>query len=279
MLVGLLKRETELLLHRLLLTAMALVCADCAAVQPGSGQIIPFELTQGRPFVRASINGKPVTLLLDLGAYDTLALNHADTDATAATRTATNGAFLDAEGKRHDVTGLHLDKLIIGATSFGTIDGSVVTGEGHSYIGAGLFKKNLLVFDYPHHQLRLYNSGDASALRRECGTRTFPLDVKNSLLKSYLYTDGKVLTAAFDTGANYSVLRPSALKLNLAEPLPGAQPAMHSLQSVHLNQSRLDRLETVLIEFKGPPVDIVLGANFFEGRVVCLDGAAGVGAM
>ncbi len=68
--------------------------------------------------------------------------------------------------------------------------------------------------------------------------------------------------------------RPSALGMQLEQYVPGTQPKMHVLESVQLDEARFGALDAVLIEFKAPPVDMVLGANFFQGKAVCLDGLA-----
>lgn len=60
---------------------------------------------------------------------------------------------------------------------------------------------------------------------------------------------------------------------------PGTQPQLFDLESLQLSQIRIGALKAALIEFKAPNVDIVLGANFFQDKIVCLDPARQVGGI
>jgi hypothetical protein len=240
---------------------------------------IPFELRGGRPFVSAEINHVRVSLLLDFGGYDTIALNKADAGASGAQGTESTHTFSSFDGKSQKSSGLHFKSVTLGDAAFPEVDGSSLDGEASSYVGAGLLGKKLVVLDYVQNQVRLYRSGDARALERECGRNTFPVDLPRGVFQTYLQTEGKLLTAAFDTGANFSVIRPSVLNLKAREYISGSSPEIHQLHGVRLNQVDIGDLGSALIEFKGPPVDIVLGTNFFQGRRVCLDGPAHIGAI
>ncbi len=253
---------------------------NCMAQLPqaATGAPIPFELKGGRPMIQARLNGVPVGLLLDMGGYATVALIPKDAQAVGARRTDATQTSTTYDGRSQAATGLHFDSLMLGPIDFGAVTGSETPGAKTSYVGAGLLGKHLMVLDYPHQQLRLYASGDKEALRRECGASTFTVNVVRGVLQSQLVAQGKTLTAAWDTGANFSVIRPSALNLQVPDYVPGTQPSMQVLESVQINQNPFGNLNAALIEFKAPPVDMVLGANFFQGRVVCLDGPAQVGA-
>lgn len=241
---------------------------------------IAFELKQGQPLVHAELNGVPVSLLLDLGGGDkAIVLNPSDAKSVAAHRTESTQSFSSFDGKIQKALGLEFNSVKLGGVDFGAMTGSEMADGGTSYVGAGLLGKKLLVLDYKLNQLRMYESGDKTAMRRECGASTFPVDVVRGVFQSYLLTQGKVLTAAWDTGANFSVIRPSAVNLKIPDYVPGSQPQIHMIQSARLNESTFGALNAALIEFKGPPADLVLGTNFFQGKVVCLDALAHSGGV
>lgn len=256
-------------------------CGAVAVCQADAGPeaTISLRLQQGRPFVDVAINNVPVSLLLDFGGYDTIALNKADAEKAGVEANNSSRSFSSFDGKRHSSFGTHIKVAAVGGAIFREIDGSILGGEGNSYLGAGLLAKKLVVFDYLGNEVRLYQSGDAAALYRECGNDTFPVDVRRGVYQTYLRVGGKTLTAAFDTGANYSVVRPSWLNLEATEYVPGSSPKIHEFRNMRINNSNIEQLNAALIEFKGPPADIVLGGNFFSNRRVCLDGAAHVGAI
>ena len=229
--------------------------------------------------VGAAINHVPLSLLLDLGGFDTISLNKADSAKVGAQGKDQRRQASLFDGKLQEYQGLHFKAVTVGNAEFGEVEGSALSGEGNSYVGAGLLEKWLVVLDYPHSQVRLYKSGNSQALERECGTTTFPVDVRRGVFQTYMRTEGKLVTAAFDTGANFSVIRPSALNLRGAEHYPDSSPEIHKLREIRINRAKISELSAALIEFKAPPVDIVLGTNFFQGRRVCLDGPAHIGAM
>ena len=249
--------------------------------QPGA--TIALQLQEGRPFVRAEINQVPLSLLVDLGGYDTVALNQADAGKAGAqpqlSPNETLGGFSTFDGKRQQSSVSRFREVLVGGVPFGEVRGSIFGGEGTSYVGAGLLGKSLLVFDYAKQQLRLYQSGDAQALRRECGANTFPVDVRRGVFLTYLRVEGKTLVAAFDTGASFTVMRPSVWQLDPVDYVPGTTPQIRRLHGLRINDAEIKELNAALIEFKGPPVDIVLGTNFFTNRRVCLDSGAHVGAI
>lgn len=174
------------------------MCFGNCMAQVAAGTTIPFELQEGRPFVHARINGIPLSLLLDLGGYETVALTKSDTEMVAASKVESTRTFRSSDGNMHSAIGLRLDSLELDAVNFGAVTGSEMAGGGTSYIGAGLLGKKLLVFDYVRNQLRMYESGDKDAFHRECGSSEFPVDIVGGVFQSYLLIDGKVLTAAWD---------------------------------------------------------------------------------
>jgi len=240
---------------------------------------IPIEFQQGRPYVSVVANNILLTLLLDLGASDTVVLNRTEADKVGAYATNSNHTVISFDGNQESFSAVHFGTINVGDLTLCEIDGSVLTHEGSSYIGAGLLSNKLIVLDYANKQVRLYKSGDLQALRNECGDQNFPVDVRRGVFQTYFRTEDKTLTALLDTGANYSVLRPSVLNLNVPEYLPGSNPQFRELRNLRFNNAETKQLNTILIEFKAPPVDIVLGTNFFNKRKVCLDAPAHLGAM
>jgi predicted aspartyl protease len=266
--------------NTILIAVLAACCAlTVCQANAQSDASIPLQLQQGRPLVNVTVNHVPLTVLLDFGGGGTIVLNKADAEKTGAFANNATQSVSTFDGAVHNVSAVHLNMVTAGDAIFGEIDGSVVGADGDSYMGAGLLDKKLVVFDYAHNQVRLYKSGDAHAMQRECGTDNFPVDVRHGLFQTYVRVDGKTLTAAFDTGSNISVIRPSVLNLKVAAYVPGSSPEIHQLHKLRFNLAEMAELSAVLIEFKGPPVDIILGTNFFLQRRVCLDGPAHMGAM
>jgi hypothetical protein len=248
---------------------------------PNSGPIrIPFETNDtGLPTVVVKIDSVPVTLFLDYGGYAELAVKTEALGPTSVRFTGDVQKSRDAQGHEHVSRKFIAQTLSIGAGSWRDVSGTELPASPafrfpqSGYLGFGLMKSYLAVFDYPRNELRLYPPGDRRALNKECGSSTFPISVVDGVTQTTVNTAFGERTFQFDTGSNMDLLRPAAVPGE--PPKPGTQIDVRAFQ---LGGSTADR-SFLVIPYQAPDVDGVLGRPFFSGHVVCLDPTAGVGGV
>lgn len=268
-------------LRKCMFGVLALGLFHTAFAQSTEGPIrIPFETNDtGLPTVVVKINGMPVTLFLDYGGYAQLAVKTEALGSTAVTFTGDVQKSRDAQGHERVSRKFSAHTLLAGSSTWHDVSGTELPVSPafrfpqSGYVGFGLLKSYLAVFDYAGKELRLYASGDRKALNQECGLSTFPISVVDGVTQATAKTSYGAKTFQFDTGSNMDLLRPASVPGE--PPKPGTQVELKAFQ---LGGSAADR-SFLVIPYQAPDVDGVLGRPFFAEHVVCLDPTAGVGGV
>lgn len=239
---------------------------------------IPFELRSGLPTVKVTIGDKVIPLFIDLGGYSPIALTYAALLNAPVKYSGVSDKWKDATGAIHESKRFAAPNVTIAGTSFGDLQGGEFSfpegrdeADPKGYIGFGILKNYLLVFDYPANMLRLYPSGDLRAMAAECGDKQFPLQVANGVLQTVIDTNKGKLIFQWDTGSTLSILRPSSISE------PGKY--LQSFNKFMIGERQFAPMVFELREFGAPAVDGVLGTDFFQSRVICLDVKTSVGAV
>jgi hypothetical protein len=248
--------------------------------QIGSSPItLPFQLIGGMPYIEATIGNQHLKLLLDLGANMEVVLAKADASKIGELTSGVSTSYKTFDGTLHSSFRIPLKNVRIGGLYFPEIDAVGLPESGESYVGAALLKNYLLALDYFKNEIRLYRTGDEHAMQQECEMASFPLDFQNGIFQSYVWNGSRMLTVGFDSGANFTVIRPSVLKLKVAPYQHGIQPEIYKFKMLKLGDVVVTPLAAALIEFVEPNVDAILGANFFDQKVVCLDAEQHIGGI
>lgn len=256
------------------------VSATASAIHQVSPIRVPFETNgTGLPTVVVKINGAPVILFLDYGGYAQLAVKTEALGLTAVRFTGDVQKSRDAQGHERVSRKFIAQALSAGSGNWHDVSGTDLPASPafrfpqSGYLGFGLMKSYLAVFDYAGKELRLYPSGDRKALDRECGSSTFPISVVDGVTQAKAKTKNGERTFQFDTGSNMDLVRPASVPGE--PPKPGTQIDFKGFQ---LGSSIADR-SFLVIPYQAPDVDGVLGRPFFAEHVVCLDPTAGVGGV
>lgn len=240
---------------------------------------IPLALQHGLPTTRATIAGKPVTLVLDAGNYQVVGLKTAVLGLVPVRFTGDQESFGDADGHVFVSRIFHAEHLVAGGLVVTQFDGNELVGNTgkaappqDGLIGFGLLGRYQMVFDEPGGELRLYPSSAPSVLARECGSEGGPLRVERGVMVSDVQTGHGVFRVQWDSGSAADVLRPSAVAGRIKD--------ADLLRRVTFRQFDVvgqpaGPQEFVLRQFPAPDVDAVLGTGFFSKHVVCLDPSRG----
>lgn len=268
-----------------LLTAFAVT--GCANAPPGTPAPIrvPIVLRNGLPTATVEVSGKALSLFLDLGGYNAIALTPQELSRVPVTFLEGTVRSIQASGAIYESRRFVAEEVSLGGTSVGALEGSeFIFSEGaappdrNGYIGFGLLSRFLVVIDYPDRSVRLYPSGSSDALTRECGTRAFAVDVVDGVAQSTVDTEQGKLVFSWDTGSSRSVLLPSAIKRSRRSTESGPSAA-YRIGKFVLGEREFGLQDFLLIDYRGLTTDGVLGTDFFAPRVVCLDMGTGVGAV
>ncbi|MGH8052242.1 MAG: hypothetical protein ACREPB_16400 [Arenimonas sp.] len=245
-----------------------------ALVQPNSDTAkdyvtVPLNTQTGLPTLQATVSGKPVTLILDLGGYKGIALTPAALAKLDVKYDTQVESWRNSEGEVFTAKLFAAPNVKIGEQSVGSVDGieyaTTVPGVD-GYIGFAVLRNYTLVLDYPHNELRIYPPASATA-EKECGlTNPISFDVVSGVVQSKVGTDDGDLIFQWDTGASENVLRPSAINLN-----PDTEISSHIFKQFSLGTKDFGRTRIPLREFVAPNVDGVLGTEFFVSKMVCLN--------
>jgi hypothetical protein len=272
--------------HRFAATLLsALACASwahTAHAEPPQAQI-RFSVQTQLPAFTATVAGVPLLLFVDLGGFSPIALTPAALANIAVTFSGKSMRSRDSTGATFERRSFVAPDVVVGGTGVGSLEGTELppfpSGSPMNafagYLGFGFLQRFLLVFDYPEGVLTLYRSGDTEAMARSCGPNRFAIKVANGVVQSSIDTEKGPLVFHWDTGSSESVLRPSAIGLSAS----ASDPALQSFAKFELGGKNLGRTIFSLREFRAPAVDGVLGNDFLESRVLCIDVQQRVGAI
>jgi len=263
--------------------ALALV-GPCSAHQPVPPAAIhvPFELQHGLPTIQATVGGKSVSLILDLGGGSMLALTTASLQKVTVNFTGKTHQFSDSAGNITRTRDYIAPHFVSGGLVLDQLAGNELSGRKSfpwdGYLGIGVLKRYLLVFDYPQHELRLYPSGARAVMRKECGDASIPIELVKGVVQSTVATDHGTLTFAWDTGSSLDIVRPAAVGKAYKPSSDGSLQTI-TFKRFSMNSRNYEPVEMALMPFTAPAVDGFIGSPFMHTRVVCIDPGAGVAAI
>jgi len=251
------------------LLVLAIALSQTANTNTKEHVSVPLDIQSGLPTLRATVSGKPVTLIVDLGGYKGIALTASALSKLQVTYDSRTEIWRNAEGEVFTAKLFSAPDVKIGEQSVGSVDGieyatNIPGVDG--YIGFAVLRNYTLVLDYPRNELRIYPP-TSGALEHECGLiHPISFEVVSGVVQSKVKTDAGELVFQWDTGASESVLRPSALNLDPTNPI-----SSHVFLHFSLGGKDFGRKRLPLHEFVAPNVDGVLGTEFFGDKMVCLD--------
>jgi predicted aspartyl protease len=295
-------------MRRILLALASLALAGCATADPGAGAawggcslirlaVMPLEMHGDLLFVRGTIGGTPVFLLVDTGAERTLLTEaavdrlHLTRDYQHATRTygiGSSTASWDAQLP---------DGLTLGGTRFPVEDVTVGRFDMMRFAGDaadGLLGADILLafdidLDVPNHRLTVYRARRGCAEARppwnEPYFRLVGIATSRDRMLVPFELDGVAGQGVLDTGAQLSTISMRmAERVGLTEDELGgdgtvmAHGAAPGQVAVRIHRFRELRVGPTVMHWPTLPVvamtdgmgDALVGADFMQGRRVWL---------
>jgi clan AA aspartic protease (TIGR02281 family) len=225
--------------------ALASACRAGAAESPGCtfARIAewPVRIEHGHLITDGAINGKPVAVLLDTGAMQTLVLRSA-AERLDLTRWGVNGARMYGVGGESVVSRTLVDEFRVGQFARKNLQ-MMVAGErdfgADVLLGEDFFRQFDVEFDLAANRVRLYRSEHCAAtlLAYWAGADVGQVEFDSTgdgrpEIVLTVEVNGRPLTALLDSGASGSILdKAEAARVGVAPDTPGvvAAPARGGL--------------------------------------------------
>lgn len=248
---------------------------------------IPIHIRNHLPTTIVVVNGRRHSLFLDLAGAAALALTPDELSVTSVQdgpgrKVVQNAIGETTEGRRFTaksvrVGGIELGPLVGDEWNIGAYG----PPDRNGYLGMGFFTGRLVVMDYRAGRVRVFPGRDPARMLRECGKQIgFGVEVENGIAVSIVETELGLLRVLWDTGSTDNVIRSSLLAERglTANPSEDGPPIFSFQRFAGLSRS-LHPPKFRAVPFRAPAVDVVLGTPYFTENKVCLDLAAGRGAV
>ncbi len=278
-----------------LASALLLTIAVNAAAGSETPSLLPLNFVHGIPFVAVSVGGIETELMFDSGgklgitlANDLIqrsgsveVLEHKSKRGDSAGRVY---EVSDILARKVSVAGVPLAEPIAGSVHYdwglnissdnGGAPVDLTRKQANGAIGLEAFEGRALLFDYAQRRLGIYPTGflpDLAAV----GWQAIDLKYDNEGPQITLKWEGRPLRLVLDTGANVSILKPSALKSkhtcskSKSELAYCGEKEFRNLKT--LNGKGLRTQKFILVEMRGVTFDGILGGDFFAHHLVVFD--------
>ena len=247
--------------------------------------VIPLKFAFGNHYTDGYIGDRKVELLVDLGGAGFLFLDQelVKTLRIATTKSGTSNTNL--YGETRETFLFSLPMITIGEIQFNDIPAFTRAEFETSHtedqdwwpqfdgtIGREFLKQYIVVFDYLGSTLTLSDYDDA--IVHGCGDKAFPLlEHEEGIIVSGAKVDHGNFDVIWDTGATYSFIKSSTAAAR-SLPLGSKDEEYYSYISRKFIIGGVDfgPLEFVALPVVQPErVDLIIGHNFFNGHVICVD--------
>lgn len=257
----------------------------CAAPAAPAAQPIHLPLTfiKSNPVTTITVGGRAVQAIVDTGGTVDGALKLSKEVIEGAGGVGLEGAAVtsDASGREFTSPRFRVPAVIIDGHTFHDL--TVVEAPARkggdappipNAIGRQFLARYFVVVDYAGRSVTLWRPGSKRPAGLHCGRTRIPMEATKEagLAVSEFDTQSGRLRLLWDTGATYSALPDSlAAKLQLATTL-NLKTKFWNAQAFSAAGHDFGPVEFVLLPLKLPAdFEGLIGRNFFQSHVVCLD--------
>lgn len=233
--------------------------------------ILKLSFVNRLPTIEATLQGKALRLVVDIGGYKALAIKPEvlaglDVDYSGAVE-----SWRDARGNVESARLFNVSSIQSNQTELVGLDAMELTttwkfSDHDGFLGFGYLSRHIVAFDYPASEVRLYPRSATGGLPAECKGATFKFEITNGVVEVPVDTETGRLYFQVDTGSNMSLVHPNSLHEGVLVRQSGAHFSKFDIGDFKQVNVRLP-----VQDFVAPAVDGVLGSSFFEGRLVCMD--------
>jgi predicted aspartyl protease len=260
----------------------ALVSQADAADQARSTRPIHLALTivQANPVITITVGDRAVQAIVDTGG-GALQLTRDILNSAGAVRLGESIVSTNAMGQHAQQQRYRVPQVTVGDQTFHDIvavEAAEASGAPiQNTIGRQFLSQFIVVVDYASAAITLWPLETKKLPAKQCGGARIPMErtaEDNQFAVGEFKTTAGHLRLLWDTGATYSTL-PVALAKRLSLPTgvrgPGSPPFFEATEFSAAGH-KFEPVEFVLLPLELPrDFDGMLGQNFFDRHVVCLD--------
>jgi predicted aspartyl protease len=263
-----------------LLSAPTALASTAFAAQGTDSIRLPLSIIQSNPVTTITVGERTVQAIIDTGG-GALMLSKEVLDSVSAISLGDSVVSTDASGREFEHRRFRVPVATIGGHAFHdivAIQASDARGPPvPNSIGRQFLSRYFVVVDYAGATITLWPANTKDIAQTTCGRKRLPMlhtVEDNQLAVGDFATEFGHIRLLLDTGATYSELPETiAEKLQLPTTVRGpGSPQFYQSKVLSASGQDFGPLEFVLLPLKlSGDFGGMLGRNFFERHVVCLD--------
>jgi hypothetical protein len=268
----------------MLLLALSQQASAARTTQSTEPIRLPLTFIQGTPVTTISVGGRDVQAIVDISGGDADGALTLTKEAIESAHGVPLGTALanDAFGHeftrpRFSVSGVTIDgRTFQNLRVVQALGAAVGEGPVPNAIGKHFLSQYFLVVDYAGAVVSLWPRETRISAMSSCGHTRIPMEptAEDRLAVSYFDTPSGRMRLLWGTGNAYSMLPETvAEKLHLATVTRGPDsPKFYRPKTLVAAGQNLTPVDFIVLPLKLPAdFEGVIGGNFFEHRIVCLD--------
>lgn len=230
---------------------------------------IPMIIMNNSPLIEVQIDTNKVLLLADIGGFASLNLDTSIVSKCGYRISVDSISSKSYKGETIGVNYFTISELIIGDFHFSNFKAKCGKQNNKTgYIGLSFFSNFKVLFDYKSSNLYLIHD----SMPREFDINTWKkvsFNYNNFGISSSIIIDGREYSFFWDTGARFSILKPEFIDKN--KTVKRGNFDFYSPQTISLNGNMYKPFDLLVMDFKFPPFDGVIGHNFFSDKMLYID--------
>lgn len=248
---------------------------------------IDIDLSNYMPVINGIVENRQVSLIFDSGASAPLILKNCIIEKSKnIKRTGKYSRSIDAKGEIQKSPEIIIPNINLNGLVLTNIRGYIYKPWGleikdnsgkkeglvpasfqekkDGVIGIGLFYNRKVIIDYPAKKIIIFQEKNLPKPYASKHWIKSKIDIGSQGLTVAGRIGNKTATFLIDTGATTSILKKNFVRKNNSR-------AQRAVKTVAFDAFQIDKLSFYLHDFQEPKVDGILGYNFFQNHIVCLD--------
>ncbi len=227
---------------------------------------IPMVIKNNSPLIEIQLDTNKIFVLVDLGGHSELNLDTSIVKKCGYSFSIDSISSKNYKGMTIKKYNFTIPELTVGEFHFLNFKAQCSKQNNKiGYIGLSLLKNFDILLDYKNSNLYLiYNSIPKEFDVNEWKKVSF--NYNNFGISSIIYIDGKKYSFFWDTGARFSILKPEFIDKN--QTIKMGNFDFYRPQVIFLDSNEYNPFDLLVMNFKFPPFDGIIGNNFFSDKMV-----------
>ena len=229
----------------------------------------PMIIKNNSPCIEIQLDTNKMFLLVDIGGFASLNLDTSIVSKCGYRISVDSISSKNYKGDTNKINYFTISELIIGDFHFSNFKAKCGKQNNKTgYIGLSFFSNFKVLFDYKNSNLYLIHDSIPQELDISSWDK-LDFDFDKFGISTPIKINGKEHSFFWDTGATFSLIKPDFADKN--ETVKRGDFDFYSPQTISLNSNTYKPCDLLVMDFKFPPFDGVIGHNFFSNKMVYID--------